>query len=190
MALMELFFRRPTPEAVVKEHGPAVLRQLRRIFGPRADIDDVYQAVFVEVIRSLPSFAGRSNLKTWVHRITLNVAYQEMRLSYRSKGHSELDEEDPALTVEGDPESAATSRQAMEQLYQALEALDPKKRIAVVLHDIEDKPLREVAEILGRPLQTVASQVRSGRAELAERLLEQAKPEGAREGRERQGGGR
>lgn len=170
MALIDLLLGRPSPEAVVRDYGPQVLRQLRRIFGPRADVDDVYQAVFVEVIRSLPSFAGRSQLKTWVHRITLNVAYQEMRLSYRSKGGTELDEEALSLSAEGDPETSAVSRQELEILYAALEELDPKKRIAVVLHDIEDKPLREVAEILGRPLQTVASQVRSGRAELAARV--------------------
>ena len=52
-------------------------------------------------------------------------------------------------------------------LYEALATLDPKKRMAVVLHDIEGMTLKEISEHLGKPLQTVASQVRSGRSDLA-----------------------
>ncbi|MEQ8982022.1 MAG: sigma-70 family RNA polymerase sigma factor, partial [Deltaproteobacteria bacterium] len=73
------------PDQVVRDHAEDVAKQLRRIFGPSADIDDVFQAVFVEVIRSLDKFRGKSKLKTWIHRITLNVAYQEMRMQYRER---------------------------------------------------------------------------------------------------------
>ncbi len=167
MVLIEGLFRRPTPESVVKEHSAYVLQTLRRVFGPRGDIDDVFQAVFVEIFRSLPSFRGRSQLRTWIHRITLNVAYQEMRIQYRSKSeHSIDDEQEPASEV--DLEGEFIDRESLELLYEALESLDPKKRIAIILHAIEDRPLREVSELLGRPQGTVASQVRSGRAELAQ----------------------
>jgi RNA polymerase sigma-70 factor (ECF subfamily) len=171
MALIGDFFRRPPPAEIVAEHGPAVLAQLRRTFGPRADVDDVFQAVFVEVLRSLPRFRGHSSLRTWIHRITLNVAYQEMRLQYRARATTSLEEADEPRSDQ-DLEADLEQKEAGRRLYEALEDLDPKKRMAVVLHDIEGLTLKEIGRQLGRPLQTVATQVRTGRAELAERLTE------------------
>ena len=149
MALISHLRRKPSPEEVVKTHAPQVMRHLRRIFGPHADVDDVFQAVFVEILRSLPRFRGDAQLKTWIHRITLNVAYQARDDIARS-------------------ESLGT-------LYRALSSLEPKKRLPVILHDIEGHTLKEVGELLGRPLQTVASQVRTGRKELAHWYAEQPK---------------
>lgn len=169
MALIAKLFGQLTPEEVVSENSAHVLAQLRRIFGPRADVDDVFQAVFVEVLRSLPAFRGRSKIKTWIHRITMNVAYQEMRMQYRERATASIDDvEEPA--ADGDVEEALATSEEMLLLYRALETLDPKKRMALVLHDIEGMTLKEIGEHLGKPLQTVASQVKSGREELAQRL--------------------
>lgn len=168
MALMDLFHR-PTPAEIVEEHGPAVMAQLRRTFGPRADIDDVFQAVFVEVLRSLPRFRGHASLRTWIHKITLNVAYQEMRQCYRARATQPLEEIDEPSSGQ-DLEDDFLRAEAGRRLYEALDELDPKKRMAVILHDIEGLTLREIGEQLGRPLQTVATQVRTGRAELAEAM--------------------
>jgi RNA polymerase sigma-70 factor (ECF subfamily) len=161
-------FRRPTPEQVVRDHSADVLRLLRRIFGPHADVDDVFQAVFVEVIRSLPAFKGEAKLMTWIHRITLNVAYQEMRMQYREREVRSTDDLD-TLPLE-DPQGIEGFERAEQRkmLYEGLKELSPKKRFAVILHDIEGCTLKEIAETTGRPLQTVASQLRAGRAELAD----------------------
>ena len=152
---------RDETEVVVRAHGPAVWRQLKRIFGAHADIEDTFQQVMLEIVRALPGFQGESELSTWIHRITLNVAYQRMRRGYRGV---EVDlDESGVVAIAADVEAAR-------RLYKALEALPPKKRIAVVLHDIEGLTLREIGERLGVPLQTVASQVHTGRALLAEEL--------------------
>lgn len=175
MALIDRLRRRPRPEEVVRDHGRHVARLLYRLFGPDADIEDVYQAVFVEVLRSLPAFKGRAKLSTWIHRITLNVAYQEMRVQYRERAVRCAG--DPELLIADTPAAgcAFDRSDARRALYRGLERLDAKKRIAVLLHDVEGYTLKEVGEQLGRPLQTVASQVKSGRAELA-RFMAEAPP--------------
>jgi RNA polymerase sigma-70 factor (ECF subfamily) len=184
VALIDRLFGRPAPEHLVREHGPSVHRQLQRLFGPRADIDDVFQAVMVEVLRSLPAFEGRAPIGAWIRRITLHVAYQEMRVRCREREFASEVELD-GLRSADDPEAELVRRRELEALYAALETLSPKKRIAVVLHDIEGHTLQEIADALGRPLQTVASQVRAGRAELAElfaRRVVVAPPAQAEEG--------
>jgi RNA polymerase sigma-70 factor (ECF subfamily) len=172
MGLSALFLR-PSPEQLVREHGPRVRALLRRMFGPSADIDDVFQNVFVEAVRSLPRFEGRARASTWIHRIALNVAYQEMRSQYgranvidRSADAEHV--ENATLNVFAEVER----KQAAERVHAALAVLPPKQRIAVTLHYFEGMALREIADQLGLPLQTVASQVRAGRAKLADVLAE------------------
>lgn len=166
MKLFERFSPAPSPQRVVAEHGPQVYRHLRRIFGPRSDVDDLYQTVFVEVLRSLPSFRGRAKLSTWIRRITWNVAYQEMRSSYRRPPMAALDAAPPVATNSPDAEAVAAHNEVIAQLYAGLAQLEAKQRMAVTLHDIEGRTLREIAETMGRPLQTVASQLHTGRARL------------------------
>lgn len=183
LALIDHLRRKPRPEDVVRDHGRHVARLLYRLFGPDADIEDVYQAVFVEVLRSLPAFKGTAKLSTWIHRITLNVAYQEMRMQYRERAVRSSDDPETVLATVPAAGCAFDRADARRQLYDGLATLDAKKRIAVLLHDVEGYTLKEVGEQLGRPLQTVASQVRSGRAELA-RFMSDSKPPRARSARE------
>ncbi len=147
---MELF-RRPTPEQVVRDHSADVLRLLRRIFGPHADVDDVFQAVFVEVIRSLPAFKGEAKLKTWIHRITLNVAYQEMRVQYREREVRSTDDLDTLPLDEEASENVFERAEQRRILYEGLRELSPKKRFAVILHDVEGCTLKEILGDHGAP---------------------------------------
>ena len=156
-----------TPAEVVRQHGPAVLSRLRRLFGVHTDIDDTFQQVMLEVVRGLPAFAGRSELATWIHRITLNVAYQRMRRSYRTAGVVALDGVAEPQSDDEDAHSRLERAEAARLLHACLEMLSPKKRVAVVLHDLEGLTLKAIGEQLGAPLQTVASQLKAGRAELA-----------------------
>lgn len=178
MSLLFGMLGRPDAETVVREHGPQVFRHLKRIFGPKADVDDAYQMVFVEVIRSLPSFAGRARLSTWIRRITWNVAYQEMRLRYRQEPHVSFDEATHASKDRDGSQAALEERDAARRLYAALAELEPKQRIALVLHDVEGCTLKEIAEAVGRPLPTVASQLAAGRARLASLLTSKEAPRG------------
>ncbi len=164
------FLGRPSAAEVVRDHGPQVYRQLCRIFGPRADVDDLFQMVFIEVLRSLPRLRSRHALGAWIRRITWNVAYQEMRSQYRRPQESELDE--TRLAPNDDAEELVERRQAMSKLYACLDRLSAKQRMAVILHDVEGCTLKEMGRILGRPLQTVASQLHSGRAQLAHLMAE------------------
>lgn len=159
-----------SPSEVVQQHGPTVLSRLRRMFGAHADVDDTFQQVMLEVVRGLPGFAGRSELATWIHRITLNVAYQRMRRSYRTAPVVALDSVAEPASDDDDALAVLERAEAARLLHACLELLPPKRRVAVVLHDIEGLTLKSIGEQLGSPLQTVASQLKAGRAELAQHM--------------------
>ncbi|MEO1481506.1 MAG: sigma-70 family RNA polymerase sigma factor [Myxococcota bacterium] len=155
------FFKPVSAEEVTRDYGDQVYRQLKRTFGPRADVDDLFQNVFVEVIRSLPSWSGRARLSAWIRRITANVAYQEMRLAYRRPVEVAYDD-----TLE--PTQAPNPERAVEvaELYRALAELDPKLRIVVALYDLEGLTMKEIGLALGRPLPTIQSQLKAARSKL------------------------
>jgi RNA polymerase sigma-70 factor (ECF subfamily) len=128
-------------------------------------VDDACQEVFLIVHRRLPEFDGRA-LRSWLYAICLRVA-SEYRRSARVRRE---------ISVEHLPESPAPAPQVdavftgelCDRLLVSLDRLDEEKREAFVLFEIEELPLREVAEVLGCPLQTAYSRLQAARARVRE----------------------
>jgi RNA polymerase sigma factor (sigma-70 family) len=88
-----------------------------------------------------------------------------MRSNYRRRDTEALNEGDGATAP------SAEERVRAAELYRALEELEPKLRMVVVLYDLEGCTMKEVGRILGRPLATVQSQLATGRSRLAKALM-------------------
>ena len=144
-----------------------------RLSGDPAEAEDLVQEVFLRVHRHLGSFAGRSSLKTWIYRITIN--HCRSRLGRRSRQR----EREMATPPEGvrdpgrGPEERAMAADAARQLQDALAALPRRFREAVVLRDVEGLAYEEIASVLRVPVGTVRSRIARGRDGLR-RLLEEA----------------
>jgi RNA polymerase sigma-70 factor (ECF subfamily) len=129
------------------------------------------QEVFVVVHRRLPSFEGRSSLRTWLYGICLRVASDFRR---RARVRYERTASDPARDLSESASLAPDERaRARAQLRNLLAALDDDKREVLVLYEIEGLPMSEVAEILGCPLQTAYSRLHAARARLVALAAEQ-----------------
>jgi RNA polymerase sigma-70 factor (ECF subfamily) len=137
-------------ERVAAEYGAAISRVAR---GYEADEDrqrDLVQEIFVAVWRALPSFEGRSSLRTWAFRVAHNVALAHVARSvrarrFRSISLSELEEghiphEDARPTLE--------DRDALEKLAALVRLLRPLDRQIILLH-LEGLEHREIAEVSG-----------------------------------------
>jgi RNA polymerase sigma-70 factor (ECF subfamily) len=84
--------KQPSIEAVVQEVSQPLLRYLERYVGNRAIAEDLQQETLVRVARGLPSFAGRSSIKTWAFSIASRVAADYFRHPDRRAHIVELDE--------------------------------------------------------------------------------------------------
>lgn len=133
--------------AFFAEHRRRVHLVLYRILGSNRDIDDVVQDAFVEIFRSLPGFRGDAQLSTWIDRICVRVAHRHIAQRVRARAPSlELVvADDPARA----PDRRAEAREAARRLYAILEKVEVAHRIAFVLHAVDGRPLREVADITG-----------------------------------------
>jgi RNA polymerase sigma-70 factor, ECF subfamily len=146
---------------VFREHARYLWRALLGLGVRPADVDDVCQEVFLIVHRRLPEFDGRA-LRSWLYAICLRVA-SEYRRSARVRREISVEKLPDFAAPAGEVEAVFTG-ELCARLLTALDRLDADKREAFVLFEIEELPLREVAEALGCPLQTAYSRLQAARA--------------------------
>ena len=141
-----------------------------------SDLDDLVQLAAEQVFRSLPSFGGRSDLMTWVYAICYRVLLKNRRWYSRFRlRFSQGDGEELERASEDDaPSELLEARERAQQLHGALARLSDKYRAVVVLHDLEELPVREIADIVGAGELTVRSRLRDGRKRLKQFLHEDA----------------
>jgi RNA polymerase sigma factor (sigma-70 family) len=133
---------------------------LFRVLGSNQHVDDLLQDVFISVFRGLHTFRGESSLSTWIDRCTVRAAFAHIR-GARGKSHLELVPEGVAAE---DPsaERRTLAREATRRLYDTLGHLEPKHRLAFILHAVDGRPVAEVAELMQATV--VATKARVWRA--------------------------
>jgi RNA polymerase sigma-70 factor, ECF subfamily len=139
---------------------------LFRVVGSNAHMDDLLQDAFLEVFRSLPSFRGESSLRTWIDRCVIRAAYAHFRQKARVPVLESLQE--PAARGPSAEERTAL-REAGRRLYAQLDRLEAKQRVAFTLFAIENRPLRDVAQIMESSLITAKLRVWRARQALEKR---------------------
>ncbi|MCP3969263.1 MAG: sigma-70 family RNA polymerase sigma factor, partial [Rhodobacteraceae bacterium] len=71
-------------------HSHDLFRLAYRLTGSRENADDVVQEAFLRAYRSLHRFDSKSRFGTWMHRITVNCAMDQLRRTQRESGHRDL----------------------------------------------------------------------------------------------------
>lgn len=154
--------------AIVRAHSGYVFRVLRCLGVREADLEDQCQETFIVVHRKLPSYEPRAELRTWIYAIALRVVSDYRKRAYRKR--EALVERVPELRAQAEQELTLERRQDWELLDKLMSALSEEQRQAFVLYEIEALPMREIAEIVGCPLQTVYSRLQVARKQVAHQL--------------------
>jgi RNA polymerase sigma-70 factor (ECF subfamily) len=170
---------RPTVETdsdfrrIFEEHAASVYRTLRYLGIAEADLMDAAQEVFLVVDRRRGEFEGRARLSTWIHEICVRVVLSTRRR--RRRRHEDLVAEPPDAAIEADQDTRIEVRDRRDLLADLLDGLEDAQRQIIVLHEIEQLPMREVAEIVGCPLQTAYSRRNAALEQMRNRLAARRK---------------
>lgn len=150
--------RRREPAAVralYDQESARVVRLLGVILGPDSELDDLVQQVFLEVLRSLPSFRGddRRSLRCWVDRVTVHVARHHIRKRRRWRWLRTTDPEllPEIVSTQASPVARAALRRALELLREAPD----EERVCFSLRYVEGMELEAIAEATQMSLATV-----------------------------------
>lgn len=146
----------------------AVFNVAYRVLWNTADAEDVVQQTFVKALTRLDQLRDSSRERPWL----LRVAYREAIAVVRRRRELPTDPVDLPITIAADscPLETAVAADIAGVVHRALEQMNKEERMAVVLRDVEDLPMRDVAEVLGIGLSAAKMRVHRGRSSLRQLL--------------------
>jgi RNA polymerase sigma-70 factor (ECF subfamily) len=175
--------RSPTPAAenacldAFEKELDYVHRTLRRLGAPVWDVDDLALEVFLALRRSWSDYDPDRPLRPFLFGIVYRIASVHQRKCRRRRevafGSVEVEHPGPG------PDDALQKKQAIALVQAALERIPLLRRTALIMHDIDEVPVGEVARLLGISPFTVYSRLHKARRELEaalRRLVKDASP--------------
>jgi RNA polymerase sigma-70 factor, ECF subfamily len=160
-------------ERIVQLHRRKVFNVAYKFVGRHEEAEDLTQDIFLKVFKSLSTFDRRANFQTWLISVSRNLCIDHYR-SVRKERESidrgvDTDTLAPVTPGKG-PIEALEQRDRVQLLRQALAALAPTLRMAVVMRDLQEYTYQEIADKLHLPEGTVKSRINRGRTELARQI--------------------
>ena len=151
-------------------HHVQTYRFLLRLVGDEAQAEDLVSEVFFDVWRNAHQFQGNSRVSTWI----LAIARFKALSALRRRKDDELDDDHAAAIPDmaDDPEIAVQKKDRVAIMRQCLSHLSLVHREIIDLAYYQDKPINEVAEILGVPENTVKTRMFHARRRLSELLAQ------------------
>lgn len=131
--------------------------------GNLALADDIAQEAFIKAYLNLNAFIGKSKFSTWLFRIAYNCFCDDKRVSQRFAGKEINEGKDYS-------EESSDQKYQNQELYIALSKLNEKERGCILLFYMEDKPIKEIAQITGINENTVKSHLSRAKVNLETHL--------------------
>lgn len=135
----------------VRKYRSFVYSTALRYLGNHDDADDCAQEVFLKALKSLRNFRKESNLKTWLYRITVNHAINQIRkkkvlaIFNFSSNESTIEFETDVLN----PEDDMINQEFIDKFYKSLAKLPEKQRETFALKYFDELKYEEISEVLG-----------------------------------------
>ena len=163
-------------DAFVRSRVDAVYRTSLAILGDSADAADATQEAFVSAWRHIDRLRDPDLFEAWFGRIHVNACRAQLRRRGRTRVREirlpePQDQREPAS-----PERALADRTADADVFdRAFARLSVDDRAVLVLHHLQDRPVAEIAAVLGSPEGTIKSRLHRARAALESALAKESR---------------
>jgi RNA polymerase sigma-70 factor (ECF subfamily) len=132
---------------------------------PPSHLDDVVQETFLVIHRRLPSFEGRSSLRTWIAAVTRNTVKEFARRKRHQILGNEVDP-DSSASASLNPVEQLEAAAAAALLDKFLDEMSDEQREVFILAEIEQMTANEIAIVLEANPNTVRTRLRAARQSL------------------------
>lgn len=153
-------------EPLVLAYYPIIRRLAFAILGDHFDADDAAQETFIAAYRNMSRYRGEATIKTWLSSITVNICRGKLR---KRKVIQSLKSTLQALIPGApapSPEHAALQNEADQHIWRAVDGLDEKHRLVVIMHYVHEMSAPEIGFALGISEGTVYSRLHYARRKL------------------------
>lgn len=165
-------------ESIYRASSKFVYNVAWRIVSKHEDAEEVTQEVFLTVYRKLSSFKFQSSLKTWIYRVTINIALNYAKKLSRTRNKTtEYNEQIHCAGVLGEAEAIVDKEHNEKLVKVLLNTLTSDQKTCMVLRNIEGLSYREIADVLNININTVRSRLNRGRETLLQLRKEVIKNE-------------
>ncbi|MDD6894753.1 MAG: sigma-70 family RNA polymerase sigma factor [Prevotellaceae bacterium] len=127
---------------LVREHKSTIYTVCYMFSKDNDEVSDLFQEILVKLWKGFGSFEGRSDIKTWVYRVSLNTCITIDRKKKRRSKKEKL-----SMDINLYEDNDADTRQ-VKQLYERINKLGVFDR-AIILLWLEGMPYEEIGEIVG-----------------------------------------
>ncbi len=149
-----------------------------RFLGDPDQVDDLTQEAFLRVYRTAPRYKPTAKFGTWLYRIVANLSHNVVRAQHRryvrsleaSLGEDGQLEDSDYEDHNGSPLASLGADELAREVADAVKALPPNQRAAVVLNEYDQKNYAEIAEVLGCSSTAVKSTLYRARTKLRNSL--------------------
>lgn len=146
--------------ALLARHRGIVFKVVNVYCRGAEDRDDLAQDIAVQLWRAWPGYDHTRPFTTWMYRIALNVAISHVRGDRLRRHHVVSLDPDLLDVADAAPDGAASHENAQHvRLLQAFIARQPPLERALLLLHLEDRPQKEIAEILGITQTNVSTRI-------------------------------
>ena len=133
-------------EKIVRRYRQMVYFAAIKMVGNHDDADDVAQKAFISAYKNLKGFQGKSSLKTWLFRITMNYSKNLIRDRRRHVGQEVLEN---TATYQPDIQERLEKAEQRKSIALALKSLPPRQREVFRLRAQQDLSYAEISEVIG-----------------------------------------
>jgi len=158
-------------ETLVRKHQPRVFATVRRYARRESEVEDIVQDVFVKAFQKLDTYRSEAPFEHWLMRLTVRTCYDALRAHQRSRELSFADLTDKenrwlerfATNPSAADESAAAAKALVQRL---LQQLSPASQLIITLLEIEERSVKEIAQLTGWSVPLVKVRAFRARAEM------------------------
>jgi RNA polymerase sigma-70 factor, ECF subfamily len=158
-------------EPLVVRYSPRILATARRYARRDSEVEDIAQEIWLKAFQKLAGFRGEAPFEHWLMRLAVRTCYDFLRGHQRNRETSftelsepESDWLDRFVTAPKDAdENASAAHQLVERI---LAMLSPPARMVITLLEIEDRSVKEIADLTGWSVPLVKVRAFRARAEM------------------------
>jgi len=134
---------------MLREYNRIIYKAASFYADENSTIDDLYQDVVLNLWKSFPDFRKESQLSTWIYRIALNTCVSFYRKNSRRPA---------CVEITPDVKAYVEENEAVAELYACINRLGKLERALILLY-LEDRPYKEIAEIMGITVTNVSTKI-------------------------------
>jgi len=134
---------------MLREYNRIVYKVISFYKDENNTLDDLYQDVVLNLWKAFPNFREESQVSTWIYRIALNTCVSFYRKNTRRPTCVEITTDVKAYTEENE---------TITELYACIARLGKLERALILLY-LEDRPYKEIAEIMGITTTNVSTKI-------------------------------